>query len=108
MKIASVLTDSSDLQGDEILKSCWCEEGHMRIPESRGCYDPIRKVVTLKDACFADYHCNDLPNTVCAHDTFMDRYNRSCQCLPGNKPFEPNPRTGETQTQSRESRPGII
>ena len=71
----------------------------MRIPESRGCYDPIRKVVTLKDACFADYHCNDLPNTVCAHDTFMDRYNRSCQCLPGNKPFQPNPRTGETQLQ---------
>ena len=25
---------------------------------------------------------------------FMDRYNRSCQCIPGNKPFEPNPRTG--------------
>jgi len=80
--------------GDEILKSCWCKEGHMRIPESKGCYDPIRKVVTLKDACFADYHCNDLPNTVCAHDMFMDRYNRSCQCIPGNKPFEPNPRTG--------------
>ena len=51
--------------------------------------------MTLKDACFADYHCNDLPNTVCAHDTLMDRYNKSCQCLPGNKPFEPNPRTGE-------------
>jgi len=80
--------------GDEILKSCWCKEGHMRIPESKGCYDPIRKVVTLRDACFADYHCNDLPNTVCGHDMFMDRYNRSCQCIPGNKPFEPNPRTG--------------
>ena len=83
-------------KGDEILKSCWCKEGHMRIPESRGCYDPIRKVVTLRDACFADYHCNDLPNTVCAHDLFMDRYNKSCQCLPGNKPFEPNPRTGQS------------
>jgi len=81
-------------EGDEILKSCWCKEGHMRIPESKGCYDPIRKVVTLKDACFSDYHCNDLPNTICAHDLFMDRYNRSCQCIPGNKPFEPNPRTG--------------
>ena len=66
----------------------------MRIPESKGCYDPIRKVVTLKDACFADYHCNDLPNTACSGDMFMDRYNKSCQCLPGNKPFEPNPRTG--------------
>ena len=80
--------------GDEILKSCWCKEGHMRIPESKGCYDPIRKVVTLRDACFADYHCNDLPNTVCALDLFMDRYNKSCQCLPGNKPFQPNPRSG--------------
>ena len=30
--------------GDDILKSCWCKEGHMRIPESSGCYDPIRKV----------------------------------------------------------------
>ena len=80
--------------GDEILKSCWCKEGHMRIPESKGCYDPIRKVVTLRDACFADYHCNDLPNTVCALDLFMDRYNKSCQCLPGNKPFLPDPRTG--------------
>jgi len=80
--------------GDEILKSCWCKEGHMRIPESKGCYDPIRKVITLRDACFADYHCNDLPNTACSDDLFMDRYNKSCQCLPGNKPFEPNPRTG--------------
>jgi len=80
--------------GDEILKSCWCKEGHMRIPESKGCYDPIRKVITLRDACFADYHCNDLPNTVCADDLFMDRYNKSCQCLPGNKPFAANPRTG--------------
>ena len=80
--------------GDEILKSCWCKKGHMRIPESKGCYDPIRKVVTLRDACFADYHCNDLPNTICAHDMFMARYNRSCQCIPGNKPFAPNPRTG--------------
>ena len=77
-----------------MLKSCWCKAGHIRIPESRGCYDPIRKVVTLRDACFADYHCNDLPNTVCAYDVNMERYNKSCQCLPGNKPFEPDPRTG--------------
>ena len=73
------------LQGDELLKSCWCKIGHIRIPESKGCYDPIRKVVTLRDACFADYHCNDLPNTVCAYDVNMERYNKSCQCLPGNK-----------------------
>ena len=66
----------------------------MRIPESRGCYDPIRKVVTLKDACFADYHCNDLPNTGCYEDLVVPQYNKSCQCLPGNKPFLPDPRTG--------------
>ena len=24
----------------------------------------------------------------------MPRYNMSCQCLPGNKPFLPDPRTG--------------
>jgi len=81
-------------EGDELLKSCWCKAGHIRIPESKGCYDPVRKVVTLRDACFADYHCNDLPNTVCAYDLDMKRYNQSCQCLPGNKPFEPDPRTG--------------
>ena len=52
------------------------------------------QVVTLRDACFADYHCNDLPNTVCAFDQTMDRYNRSCQCIPGNKPFKSDPRTG--------------
>ena len=81
-------------QGDELLKSCWCKPGHIRIPESKGCYDPIRKVVTLRDACFADYHCNDLPNTVCADDMRMERFNSSCQCIPGNKPFAPDPRTG--------------
>ncbi len=31
-------------EGDSLLKSCWCKEGRVRIPESRGCYDPIRKV----------------------------------------------------------------
>ncbi len=30
-----------------------------------GCYDPIRKVVTLRDGCFADHHCEHLPNTIC-------------------------------------------
>ena len=53
-------------EGDTILRSCWCKEGRVRIPESRGCYDPIRKVVTLRDACFAHYHCNHLPNTLCS------------------------------------------
>lgn len=80
--------------GDTLLKSCWCKEGHIRIPQSEGCYDPIRKVVTLQDACFADYHCNDLPNTICSMDMLMPLYNMSCQCIPGNKPFEKDPRTG--------------
>ena len=80
--------------GDTLLKSCWCKEGHLRIPQSAGCYDPIRKVVTLQDGCFADYHCNDLPNTHCSEDLLMPRYNKSCQCLPGNKPFLPDPRSG--------------
>ena len=81
-------------EGDTLLKSCWCREGHIRIPQSEGCYDPIRKVVTLQDACFADYHCNDLPNTICSLDMLMPLYNMSCQCIPGNKPFEADPRTG--------------
>jgi len=81
-------------EGDTLLKSCWCKEGHIRIPQSEGCYDPIRKVVTLQDACFADYHCNDLPNTICSTDMLMPLYNMSCQCIPGNKPFEKDPRTG--------------
>jgi hypothetical protein len=51
-------------------------------------------VVTLRDACFADYHCNDLPNTFCTLDLDMSRFNMSCQCIPGHKPFEPDPRTG--------------
>ena len=51
-------------------------------------------MVTIQDGCFADYHCNDLPNTYCAEDLLLPRYNRSCQCLPGNKPFLPDPRTG--------------
>ena len=45
---------------EKLLKSCFCKEGHIRIPLSTGCYDPVRRVVTLKDPCFADYHCNDL------------------------------------------------
>lgn len=53
-------------EGDTLLKSCWCKVGRIRIPESKGCYDPIRKVVTLRDACFANYHCDHLPNTVCS------------------------------------------
>ena len=80
--------------GDSLLKSCWCKAGHVRIPQSAGCYDPVRKVVTLQDACFADYHCNDLPNTGCYEDLLVPQYNKSCQCLPGNKPFLPDPRTG--------------
>ena len=79
---------------DTLLKSCFCAEGHMRIPLSAGCYDPIRVVVTLKDACFADYHCNDLPNTHCVFDRDVLLYNKSCQCIPGNKPFDTDPRTG--------------
>ena len=51
-------------------------------------------MVTLQDACFADYHCNDLPNTGCYEDLLVPQYNKSCQCLPGNKPFLPDPRTG--------------
>lgn len=68
---------------DKLLKSCFCKEGHLRIPDSNGCYDPIRRVVTLKDACFADYHCNDLPNTRCAFDPDVQKYNASCQCVQG-------------------------
>jgi len=81
-------------EGDTLLRSCWCKLGHIRIPQSAGCYDPVRKVITLQDGCFADYHCNDLPNTHCSEDLTMPRYNKSCQCLPGNKPFLPDPRTG--------------
>ena len=33
---------------DTLLKSCFCRAGHLRIPQSKGCYDPIRKVVTLR------------------------------------------------------------
>ena len=79
---------------DTLLRSCFCKEGHLRIPESKGCYDPVRKVVTIRDACFAEYHCNDLPNTACVYDKDVPKYNSSCQCIKGNKPFEPNPRTG--------------
>ena len=72
------------------------QAGHLRIPQSssNGCYDPIRRVVTLGDACFADFHCNDLPNTYCKYDSTMPRYNSSCQCVPNNKPFKANKRTG--------------
>ena len=72
------------------------QAGHLRIPQSssNGCYDPIRRVVTLGDACFADFHCNDLPNTYCKYDSTMPRYNSSCQCVPNNKPFNANKRTG--------------
>ena len=70
--------------------------GHVRIPKSssQGCYDPIRKVVTIGDSCFADFHCNDLPNTYCKQDLNIPRYNNSCQCLPNHKPFKANKRTG--------------
>ncbi len=61
---------------DSLLKSCFCKEGHVRIPQSQGCYDPIRNVVTLRDACFADYHCQHLPNTQCAEDGRMLPYNQ--------------------------------
>ena len=43
---------------------------------------------------FADYHCNDLPNTMCSFDEMIPKFNNSCQCVKGNKPFEANPRTG--------------
>ena len=45
----------------------------MMILQSAGCYDPVRRVVTLQDGCFADYHCNDLPNTQCAEVMTMMR-----------------------------------
>jgi len=80
--------------GDTLLKSCFCKAGTVRIPESRGCYDPIRKVVTIRDGCFADHHCAHLPNTICTLDMEMVKYNMSCQCVPGHKPFEADPRTG--------------
>lgn len=79
---------------DSLLKSCFCKKGHVRIPQSKGCYDPIRRVVTLGDACFANYHCNDLPNTACLFDRDVPKFNSSCQCIKGNKPFDPNARTG--------------
>ena len=34
------------------------------------------------------------PNTSCLFDRHVPAYNRSCQCIPGNKPFDPEPRTG--------------
>merc|ERR1719323_1391863 len=46
------------------------------------------------DACFANYHCNDLPNTHCTMDKNVPKFNNSCQCIKGNKPFDPDPRTG--------------
>ena len=61
---------------ERLLKSCFCKEGHVRIPLSSGCYDPVRRVVTLKDPCFADYHCKDLPNTSCLFDNQVPAYNR--------------------------------
>ena len=61
----------------------------VRIPHSDGCYDPIRRVVTLGDTCFADYHCNDLPNTFCKEDHSIPKYNHSCQCMHEFKPFVP-------------------
>ncbi len=51
-------------------------------------------MVTLRDACFANYHCEHLPNTHCAPDRMVLTYNNSCQCIPGNKPFDKDPRTG--------------
>ena len=38
---------------DSLLKSCFCEPGHLRIPLSDGCYDPIRRVVTLGKVYFS-------------------------------------------------------
>ena len=94
MKNNRIIYFSDWEERDTLLKSCFCKEGHVRIPQSRGCYDPIRKVVTVKDACFTNYHCNDLPNTACVMDRDIPKYNSSCQCIKGNKPFDPNPRTG--------------
>ena len=51
-------------------------------------------MTNFRDACFAHYHCNDLPNTACTFDQNIPKYNASCQCIKGNKPFDPNPRTG--------------
>jgi len=79
---------------DSLLKSCFCKEGHIRIPLSNGCYDPIRRVVTLGDTCFANYHCNDLPNTFCKEDLSVPKYNHSCQCMHEFKPFVPDSKTG--------------
>ena len=81
---------------DALLKSCFCREGHIRIPQSDGCYDPIRRVVTLGDTCFADYHCNDLPNTFCKEDMSVPKYNHSCQCMHEFKPFVPGISQQET------------
>jgi hypothetical protein len=30
----------------------------------------------------------------CASDRNVPKFNNSCQCVPGNKAFEPDPRTG--------------
>ncbi|CAB4060664.1 unnamed protein product [Lepeophtheirus salmonis] len=49
---------------------------------------------TLKEACFSDHHCESLPNTACKSDYEIPRYNHSCQCLLGHKPFNPDPKTG--------------
>ena len=35
-----------------------------------------------------------MPNTACTFDRNTPKYNSSCQCIKGNKPFDPNPRTG--------------
>ena len=79
---------------DSLLRSCFCKPGHVRIPHSTGCYDPIRRVVTVGDTCFADYHCNDLPNTYCKFDSTVPKYNHSCQCVQEFKPFVPDLKTG--------------
>ena len=35
-----------------------------------------------------------MPNTACTFDSTVPKYNASCQCIKGNKPFDPNSRTG--------------
>ena len=48
---------------DTLLKSCFCREGHLRIPISKGCYDPIRQVGFKLDLRFSGNGtaCTPLP-----------------------------------------------
>ncbi|CAB4060786.1 unnamed protein product [Lepeophtheirus salmonis] len=85
---------------NSILKTCFCKKGHIRIRGSKGCYDPVRSVITLKEACFSDHHCESLPNTASdrvpkrvtdfVYDDDEEAYIASVQIKFKVDPFSPN------------------